>query len=288
MISSMTGFARRIVETKWGVIQWEARSLNHRGLDMSLRLPDAFVSLEADCRRLLTKNFSRGRIDITLRLDKSTATLGAKELNVGAVNELLSYMDSIKELAPDVSSLSVIDILKWPDALKSSEMESTELDRVILDAFGDLISELEKDRLREGDQIQTLLIEKISELKKCEKQMLGMVATAQEAERERLTRKLKEIESEVDPDRVAQEIAIALMKGDVSEEVDRFRLHAQELERVLLEEELAGKRLGFVLQELGREVNTISSKSAYFPLATMLVDMKVVLEQIREQIQNIA
>ena len=288
MISSMTGFARRVVETKWGVIQWEARSLNHRGLDISLRLPDAFTSLESDCRQLLTTKFSRGRIDITLRLDNSAATLGTKELNISTVSELLGYMDSIKELAPDVSSLSVVDILRWPDALRSSEMESTELDRVILDAFGDLISELERDRLREGEQIQTLLIEKISELKEYEQQMHGMVAAAQEAERERLSRKLKEIESDVDPDRVAQEIAIALMKGDVNEEVDRFHLHAQELERVLLEEGLAGKRLGFVLQELGREVNTISSKSAYFPLTTMLVDMKVVLEQIREQTQNIA
>lgn len=284
----MTGFARQFVETNWGVVQWEARSLNHRGLDIFVRVPEVFSSLEAECRRLLSARFNRGRIDITLRLDNSKATASANDLNLSAVNEILNQANAIRKLAADISPMSVDSVLKWPGVLQSSETEDTELEQIILNAFGDLMSELEADRLREGIQIQTVLIEKINELRECERQMLGMVAAAQEAERDRLARKLNEIESEVEPDRVSQEIAIALMKGDVSEEVDRFRLHAEELERVLLEEKLAGKRLGFVLQELSREVNTVAAKSVYFPLSTVLVDLKVVIEQIREQIQNIA
>ena len=288
MISSMTGFARRIVETQWGVVQWEVRSLNHRGLDLVFRMPEIFASLEADCRRLLATKFSRGRIEITLRFDNSGAVSDLQEVDTNALSGLLKHVDSIQQLAPDTSSMSVRDLLKWPGVLKSIEVENTQLDETVLSAFKHLLTELEDDRLREGSQIQALLVDKIGELKNYENQMVELVAAAEEAERDRLVRKLKELESVVDPERVAQEIAIALMKGDVSEEVERFRLHVIELERVLLEEEVAGKRLGFVLQELGREANTISSKSAFYPLSTVLIDIKVVLEQIREQIQNIA
>ena len=288
MISSMTGFARRIVETQWGVVQWEVRSLNHRGLDLVFRMPEIFASLEADCRRLLATKFSRGRIEITLRFDNSGAVSDLQEVDTNALSGLLKHVDSIQQLAPDTSSMSVRDLLKWPGVLKSIEVENTQLDETVLSAFKHLLTELEDDRLREGSQIQALLVDKIGELKNYENQMVELVAAAEEAERDRLVRKLKELESVVDPERVAQEIAIAVMKGDVSEEVERFRLHVIELERVLLEEEVAGKRLGFVLQELGREANTISSKSAFYPLSTVLIDIKVVLEQIREQIQNIA
>ncbi len=284
----MTGFARRIVETQWGIVQWEARSLNHRGLDLSIRMPEKLTSLEADCRRLIAARFNRGRIEITLRFDDSGAESDLQEVDTNALNNLLKHVDSIQELAPDSSSISVRDLLKWPGVLKSTEVGNTQLDEIVLDAFDDLLKELEDDRLREGGQIQKLLVDKIGELKNYENQMVEMVAAAKEAERERLMKRLNELESEIDPERVAQEVAIAVMKGDVSEEVERFRLHAIELERVLLEENVAGKRLGFLLQELGREANTISSKSAYYPLSTIIIDMKVVLEQIREQIQNIA
>ncbi len=284
----MTGFARRIVETQWGVVQWEARSLNHRGLDLSFRMPEKFAALEADCRRLLATKLNRGRIEITLRFDDSGAVSDLQQVDTNALNNLLKHVESIKELAPDSSSISVRDLLKWPGVLRSTGVENTQLDDTVLNAFSDLLEELVDDRLREGGQIQTLLVEKIGELKNHESQMVEMVVAAAEAERERLAKRLSELESDIDPDRVAQEIAIAMMKGDVSEEVERFRLHAIELERVLQEEDVAGKRLGFVLQELGREANTISSKSAYFPLSTIVIDMKVVLEQIREQIQNIA
>ncbi len=288
MISSMTGFARRIVETQWGVVQWEVRSLNHRGLDLVFRMPEIFASLEADCRRLLATKFSRGRIEISLRFDNSGAVSDLQEVDTNALSGLLKHVDSIQQLAPDTSSMSVRDLLKWPGVLKSIEVENTQLDETVLSAFKHLLTELEDDRLREGSQIQALLVDKIGELKNYENQMVELVAAAEEAERDRLVRKLRELETAVDPERVAQEIAIALMKGDVSEEVERFRLHVIELERVLLEEEVVGKRLGFVLQELGREANTISSKSAFYPLSTVLIDIKVVLEQIREQIQNIA
>ena len=288
MISSMTGFARRIVETQWGVVQWEVRSLNHRGLDLVFRMPEIFASLEADCRRLLATKFSRGRIEITLRFDNSGTVSDLQEVDTNALSGLLKHVDSIQQLAPETSSMSVRDLLKWPGVLKSIEVENTQLDETVLSAFKHLLTELEDDRLREGSQIQALLVDKIAELKNFENQMVELVAAAEEAERDRLVRKLRELESVVDPERVAQEIAIAVMKGDVSEEVERFRLHVIELERVLLEEEVVGKRLGFVLQELGREANTISSKSAFYPLSTVLIDIKVVLEQIREQIQNIA
>ncbi|MDE0309684.1 MAG: YicC family protein [Acidiferrobacterales bacterium] len=283
----MTGFATRIVETQWGVVQWQARSLNHRGLDLSVRVPERFAPLEAECRKLLSTGFSRGRIDITLRFDDSAAQSDLQEVDPKALDNVLRHVHSVQELAPDSSPMSARDLLSWPGVLKSATQENTRLDETVMAAFEELLTELKGDRLREGGQIRMLLNGKIGELSRYQDQMVEMVEAAVQAERERLESRLQALEFDVDPERVAQEIAIALMKGDVSEEVERFRLHAVELERVLLQEEVAGKRLGFILQELSREANTISAKCAYQPLGALMIDMKVVLEQIREEIQNI-
>ena len=288
MISSMTGFARRIEKTQWGAIQWEARSLNHRGLDVSFRLPDTLISLEPECRRILSARINRGRIDAFLRLDRSETDASTFGLNTNVLKEFLAHAENVRQFTPESSPISVNEVLKWPGILIANEEESTELNQIILDTFEELVSELDNDRVREGERIQTLLIEKVEELKQFQVQLVEMVSDAEAAERDRLKTKLAGLDFEIDADRVAHEIAIALIKSEVNEEVDRFQVHLNELERVLLEENIAGKRLGFLLQELGREVNTISAKSAYVPLSTLLVDVKVTLEQIREQIQNVA
>ena len=288
MISSMTGFARRIEKTQWGAIQWEARSLNHRGLDVSFRLPDTLISLEPECRRILSARINRGRIDAFLRLDRSETDTSTFGLNTNVLKEFLAHAENVRQFTPESSPISVNEVLKWPGILTANEEESTELNQIILDTFEELVSELDNDRVREGERIQTLLVEKVEELKQFQVQLVKMVSDAEAAERDRLNSKLAGLDIEIDTDRVAHEIAIALIKSEVNEEVDRFQVHLNELERVLLEENIAGKRLGFLLQELGREVNTISAKSAYVPLSTLLVDVKVTLEQIREQIQNVA
>ena len=288
MISSMTGFARRIEKTQWGAIQWEARSLNHRGLDVSFRLPDTLISLEPECRRILSARINRGRIDAFLRLDRSETDASTFGLNTNVLKEFLAHAENVRQFTPESSPISVNEVLKWPGILTANEEESTELNQIILDTFEELVSELDNDRVREGERIQTLLVEKVEELKQFQVQLVEMVSDAEAAERDRLKTKLAGLDIEIDADRVAHEIAIALIKSEVNEEVDRFQVHLNELERVLLEENIAGKRLGFLLQELGREVNTISAKSAYVPLSTLLVDVKVTLEQIREQIQNVA
>ena len=288
MISSMTGFARRIEKTQWGAIQWEARSLNHRGLDVSFRLPDTLISLEPECRRILSARINRGRIDAFLRLDRSETDTSTFGLNTNVLKEFLAHAENVRQFTPESSPISVNEVLKWPGILTANEEESAELNQIILDTFEELVSELDNDRVREGERIQTLLIEKVEELKQFQVQLVEMVSDAEAAERDRLKTKLAGLDIEIDTDRVAHEIAIALIKSEVNEEVDRFQVHLNELERVLLEENIAGKRLGFLLQELGREVNTISAKSAYVPLSTLLVDVKVTLEQIREQIQNVA
>ena len=288
MISSMTGFARRIEKTQWGAIQWEARSLNHRGLDVSFRLPDTLISLEPKCRRILSARINRGRIDAFLRLDRSETDTSTFELNTNVLKEFLAHAENVRQFTPESSPISVNEVLKWPGVLTANEEESTELNQIILDTFEELVSDLDNDRVREGERIQTLLVEKVEELKQFQVRLVEMVSDAEAAERDRLKTKLAGLDIEIDADRVAHEIAIALIKSEVNEEVDRFQVHLNELERVLLEENIAGKRLGFLLQELGREVNTMSAKSAYVPLSTLLVDVKVTLEQIREQIQNVA
>ncbi len=284
----MTGFTKLTLETQWGEIRWEARSLNHRGLDLALRFPDSLSSIEAYSRRMLSAKFNRGRIDVTLTLSRYADDSNNRTLDVAAVSGLMKHENSVLLRSPQSPPLSVADILKWPGVLVPSATDDSKLDEVVMDSFQTLLEDLEQDRLREGQQLQDLILEKINEMKEYENQLHELVADAKADARARFSRKLSELETEVDADRLDQEIVIALMKMDVSEEVDRFHLHVVELERVLLEEDIAGKRLGFLIQELSREVNTLSAKSAFYPLNSLLVDLKVVLEQIREQIQNIA
>ncbi len=288
MISSMTGFARRSSDSQWGDVHWELRSLNHRTLEISLNMPEQLRYLEKRCRQALAKKFSRGRIDATVKVHFCGRELTADSIDDKVIKSIAEVSERIHELFPDCAGLSASELLHWPGVIAPLGAQDTEFDEFIFENFLKALEDLASDRLREGAQIQAVLEQKLASVLRSSEQAAGLIAEAQRNARERLSERLDEVEVELDPTRLEQEVALLLIKSDVSEEFDRFRLHASEFRRILDKESAAGKRLGFVLQEMNREANTLASKSTHYPLNSLMVDMKVVLEQIREQIQNIA
>ena len=287
MIASMTGFARRVEKTQWGEITWNIRSLNHKSLDVSLQVPEPFRALESQCRRAIVERFSRGRIDASLSVTRVGADCESPHLDEAVLQSLLAYANSVRQWAPDATPLTITEILRWPGVVNTDAEPEQELAQSVVATLGQVLADLTNDRQREGALVKAILVEKLEQFKAGSSEARQLLPAAQRNLQDRMVEKLAELDLEVDPGRWEQEIGLVLVKLDVVEEADRLDLHVAEFERVLAEESVVGKRLGFIIQELGREVNTLGSKSMYYPLNALMVEMKVVLEQIREQIQNV-
>ncbi len=287
MISSMTGFASRSRQTERCELQWDIRSLNHRALDLHVQLPDRFRPLEADCRKIIGARISRGRVDASLSFGRGKTQNSDRILDPAVLSELLGNIEEIRKHLPELSMPSALEILKWPDLFAGPDPSDSNLSEQILGLLSDAVEILTADRRREGKAICLVIQEQIEELKKFEKLARDLLPEAKENIKIRLLNKLAEINVEFDPMRMEQEIALILIKMDVSEEMDRIGCHIDELTRTLASESDAGRRMNFLLQELLREVNTCAAKSNHYEFTSAMVEMKVILEKIREQIQNI-
>ena len=287
MISSMTGFGRCVVNSQWGDFSWNLRSLNHRSLDINIQVPESFRALEAQCRRSIAESFERGRIDASLSFAHANPNFRAESLDVSLVRHLLEFNEEIQQQFPDATALSVAEILRWPGMISSGEDEDEELSKRIIGALNEALTDLSGDRRREGALVVEIVLEKLALFKDSCTQARKLIPQAQKSMQDRFSEKLAELDLEVDPGRWEQEIALALIKLDVAEEIDRIELHVAEFERVLAEDSVVGKKLSFLIQELVRETNTLGSKTSHYALSSLSVEMKVTLEQMREQIQNI-
>lgn len=286
MLSSMTGFARRIESTGAGELFWEIRSVNHRSLVISINLPELYRPLDANLRRVVADRLHRGKIDASLRFS-SGVDFESEQLDRASVAALMEHANQVQEMNPRLVDLSTAEVLRWPGVLSSSVNPDEELQNLIIETFVELVDDLAVERNREGLAIQELLKEKINEIKQLENNIRESIPAALDAIKARLMGKINELKSVVDPERFEQEVALLIIKADVIEEIDRLGIHIQEFSRVLEHESNSGKRLGFILQEMNREVNTLSSKAAYYPITALAIDMKVELEQIREQLLNV-
>ncbi len=287
MISSMTGFARRVEETRWGEMTWSLRSLNHRSLDISIQMPERFRPLEAQFRRRIVESFSRGRVDAFLLFSRAVSATEKSRLDESVLQSLMVYAEEIKRRSPEAPELTVAEVLKWPGVIQIDEEPGEELSEALIQSLEDTLGDLIRDRHREGRLVEEILQEQLQQFKSGSVKARGLIPEAQARFQERMREKLAELDVEVDPARWEQEVGLMLTKLDVAEEIDRIDLHVAEFERVLAEDSVVGKRLGFLLQELVREVNTLGSKTLHHPLSSLSVDLKVTLEQMREQIQNV-
>ncbi len=287
MIRSMTGFARSEQTTPLGGVNWELRSVNHRYLEATLRLPDVFKGLETAVRERLNQRLSRGKLECILRFQASEMALATLTLNRPLAERLLQVAVELNSLAGSSDGIPMVDILRWPGVVSETAPDPEPLMQAAMESLDQALDDLVATRQREGERIRELIeqrcaamAEQVGLVRNRRGEVLGRL-------RERLLNRLSELAVPADPGRLEQELVMLAQRLDVDEELDRLDAHLSEIARVLRRNEPVGRRLDFLMQELNREANTLSSKSADTETTRSAVELKVLIEQMREQIQNI-
>ncbi|NVK40132.1 MAG: YicC family protein [Oceanospirillaceae bacterium] len=286
MTRSMTAFTRQEHQGEWGSLVWEIRSVNHRYLEPHLRLPDSLRDLEGPLREQLRKALSRGKVECTLRFVPETQqqTLSVdREL----AEQLINAARDLESLIPDRQPLNPLEVLRWPGVMRESEIDMSAVKKSALELFGKALQDLAAGRSREGAELAQLIEQRLDGIEAVVAQVRKRLPEILQAQRDNLRSRLAELRIELDETRLEQEIALLAQKADVDEELDRLGTHVQEVRRVLKQKDPVGRRLDFLMQELNREANTLSSKSIVTDTTQCAVELKVLIEQMREQIQNI-
>lgn len=281
MIKSMTAFAR----VSSGPINWEIKSVNHRFLDLSFRIPENIKTIEKKLISKLQSNFSRGKFECSLKIDENTY-LPKLTLNKALLRKINELKNEVKTETGIENSGDILSVLRWPDMIEF-ERDSQNLQNEAIDSFTNAIEEIKGMREIEGREISKILKTKLSEIEGLTKQIRKEVPKIQDAMEMKLRSKLEELKLQVDPVRYEQELVFLIQKMDIQEEIDRLEAHTKEVARNIDLSEPVGRKLDFLMQELNREANTISSKSHALFTSSSAVDLKVLIEQMREQIQNI-
>jgi uncharacterized protein (TIGR00255 family) len=287
MITSMTGFARREASGPWGHLACELRSVNHRYLEAGFRLPEELRALETELRQALARDLRRGKVDCTLHLRASQGGSGELVIDDRALASLLTRVREITVATPGKPTVDVMDILRWPGIVREDETDTESLQAAARALFADTLRELSESRAREGVRLRELVEQRCAAIEQLVAQVRARLPEIQARVRQRLVDRVAELGTTVDEERLEQELVLLLQRLDVAEELDRLTGHVEETRRVIGGNEAAGRRLDFLMQELNREANTLSSKSQDLETTRFAVDMKVMIEQMREQVQNI-
>ena len=287
MINSMTGFARTQGRHGDFRLVWELRSVNHRFLDLQFRLPDVFRGQEQNFRGLLSERLHRGKVDASLFIQTSASGSGRLELDRGLLDALLEHAGQLAKDVDQPPVASSVELLRWPGVLAEADLPVETLAEPATELLGQALDQLVQARATEGERIAGMLrrrCEEISALTAAIRQRLPQVLARLE---EKLRARLAELSIDTDPGRLEQELVLQAQKLDVEEELDRLQSHVDELEAITGREGAQGRRLDFLIQELNREANTLASKSGDTDTTRMAVDLKVLIEQMREQAQNV-
>ncbi len=289
MTASMTAFARRETTTPWGGLVWELRAVNHRYLEPSFKLPDELRAIEPGARELIGKRLGRGKLDCHLRLVAREGVDVA--LDEQLVHRLMVLAQKTQGLAAaagsSINPWRMVDLMRWPGVFKSGAVDSEALAKKALALLTEALDELVGTRNREGTQLATIIRQRLDAMIEIAASMRSVLPDVRQSFRERLLNRLQDVRAELDPARLEQEMLLFAQKTDVDEELDRLTLHIGEVRRVLDDKGQVGRRLDFLMQELNREANTLGSKAADVRVTNAAVDLKVLIEQVREQVQNI-
>ena len=286
-IHSMTAFAMLSAQNDFGAITWEIRALNHRYLDCNVKLPDLFSSLEMAVRDVLREKLGRGRIDCYLKYQPKIQDKSQLKLDNNLTEQIIRCAQEVSSKIKNSTGINPMDILAWPNILEKSETDVEPIGVFILDLFKHTLVELLKVREREGAALTKVILnilKKVTvEIEKAKKRLPQVL----NIEREKIITKFAELKAELDINRLEQEMILFTQRIDVAEELDRLDIHAKDFQRILDNGGNVGKRLDFLLQELNREANTLAAKSPDIELSASAIELKVLLEQIREQVQNL-
>jgi uncharacterized protein (TIGR00255 family) len=286
MIRSMTGFARGERQYPWGLLAWELKTVNHRYLEIGCRLPEEFRAAEADFRQLISSSVRRGKVECSLHFRPSAAA-SSLDVDPELLGALAQRAQQIAARTGAAARIDVMDLLRWPGLIRDTGRDAAPLIAAARSLLSDALAELARFRDREGARLRDALEERSASLLELTARVLDRLPEVQARMREKLLEKISQLVSEVNHERLEQELAMLAQRLDVDEEIHRLRGHVTEIRKTFDGREPAGRRLDFLMQELNREANTLSSKSQDGETTRAAVDMKVLIEQMREQVQNI-
>ena len=286
MIYSMTAFARLEIKKEWGDAVWEIRSVNQRYLENFFRLPEQFRGLENALREKLRQNLTRGKIECSLRIDNKKQVAAELNLNKELANQVIQSLQWIKSQAGE-GEINLTDVLRYPGVVEAAEQDLDAISQDLLTAFDELLVEFIAMRGREGEKLQAIIQQRLDGITVEAEKVRSQMPAVLQWQRERLLQRFEEAKIQLDPQRVEQEMILLAQRVDVAEELDRLQMHVKETNNILKKGGAVGRKLDFMMQELNRESNTLASKSINADITASAVELKVLIEQMREQIQNL-
>ena len=287
MIYSMTGFAAAAAELDAGSLALELRAVNHRYLDLQIRLPDELRALEPAMRETLSARLSRGKAECRVSFSPRPSAENPARINPAVLRQLAQWSDEIRNALPDARSLSVDEVLHWDGILQRGGTSADALQTAVMNLLQRALDDFTAARKREGEKLQAFLLQRAEQIETLCTDVAPRIPAATAAYEEKLNQRLRAIMPSGDEDRLRQEIALFANKIDVDEELSRLRTHLSEVRRVLVQGGTTGKRLDFLMQELHREANTLGAKSVDTEVSRASMEMKLLIEQMREQVQNL-
>ncbi|HHF3005595.1 TPA: YicC/YloC family endoribonuclease [Vibrio diabolicus] len=287
MIYSMTAYARKEVKGDWGSAVWEIRSVNQRYLETYFRMPEQFRGLEPVLRERFRKRLARGKVECNLRFEVNPAAKGELSINEALASQVIKAAEQVMHMTGELSRINPFQVMQWPGVMETPEQDMDAVNKVLLEAFDGAMDEFIEARAREGENMKALIEQRLNAISAEVVKVRARMPEILEWQRERLFSKFEDAKVELDPSRIEQELILLAQKSDVAEELDRLDSHVKETTNILKKGGAVGRRLDFMMQEFNRESNTLASKSISTDITASGVELKVLIEQMREQIQNI-
>ncbi|WP_426840439.1 YicC/YloC family endoribonuclease [Glaesserella parasuis] len=286
MIYSMTAFAHLELKKEWGNAVWEIRSVNQRFLETYFRLPETFRNLEMTLRERLRTTLTRGKVECSLRIELNANQNNGLALNQEYAKQVISSLQWLKETAQE-GEINLVDILRFPGVVDNQNQDLDQISQDLLDGFEQILVEFIAMRGREGANLQALIQQRLDAIATEATKVQAQMPSVLQWQKDRLQQRFDELNLQLDPQRLEQEMVLLAQKVDVAEELDRLQLHVKETTSILKKGGAVGRKLDFMMQELNREANTLASKSINADVTNSAVELKVLIEQMREQIQNL-
>lgn len=286
MIYSMTAFAHLEIKKEWGNAVWEIRSVNQRFLEIYFRLPEAFRHLEMGLRERLRNSLTRGKVECSLRVELAQASNNKIALNNDYAEQVIASLKTLQGIAGE-GEINLVDVLRYPGVVDAQSQDLDQIAQDLLAGFEQILTDFIAMRGREGANLQAIIQQRLDSIAEIAQSVQNQMPEVLQWQKDRLQQRFDELNLQLDPQRLEQEMVLTAQRVDVAEELDRLQLHVKETSSILKKGGAVGRKLDFMMQELNRESNTLASKSINADITNSAVELKVLIEQMREQIQNL-
>lgn len=286
MIYSMTAFAHLEIKNEWGNAVWEIRSVNQRFLETYFRLPEAFRHLEMGLRERLRNSLTRGKVECSLRVELAQASNNKIALNNDYAEQVIASLKTLQGIAGD-GEINLVDVLRYPGVVDAQSQDLDQIAQDLLEGFEQILTDFIAMRGREGESLKAIIQQRLDSIAEIAQSVQQQMPEVLQWQKDRLQQRFEELNLQLDPQRLEQEMVLTAQRVDVAEELDRLQLHVKETSSILKKGGAVGRKLDFMMQELNRESNTLASKSINADITNSAVELKVLIEQMREQIQNL-